>query len=303
MKGKIKFEGIMPALITPLCDDESINVDVLEKMLSGLLDEGADGFYIAGATGEGLALRPAERRVLAETAIKAVAHRKPCIVQVTSTDFSEAIALAKHAEAVGADAISATPPLFFGYSADEVYEYYKALASAVHIPLMIYYNPNAGFSMNASFAARCFEVDNITSIKWTSSDYYEMMELKRLTSGEMNIINGPDQMLLMGLNAGAEGGIGTNYSYMMPYFKGLYNSFKAGKTEEAYAYQLKITKAVTELIKHPFLPAAKVMMEAKGYAVGNATFPMTRFDKEEKKRIVSHAINAGVPGLDISLFD
>ena len=299
----MKFEGIIPALITPLNEDESINCDALSGMLEGLMDEGADGFYIAGATGEGLALRPTERRVLAEECIRTVNHRKPCIIQVASTDFSEAIALAKHAESIGADAISATPPLFFGYNADEVYEYYKALANAVHIPLMIYYNPDAGFNMDAAFAARCFEIDNITSIKWTSSNYFQMMELKRLTKGEMNIINGPDQMLLMGLNAGADGGIGTTYSYMLPYFRGVYDSFKAGRYEDAYRYQLMITKAVSELIKRPIIPVSKALMEAKGYAMGDATFPLTKFTKEEKRRVVSEAILAGVPGLNISVFD
>ena len=119
----MKFQGIMPALITPLNADESINTAVLADLLEGLLAKGVDGFYVAGATGEGLALRPAERRVLAEECIRVVDHRKPCIIQVASTDFSEAVALAKHAEAIGAEAISATAPIFFKYDENDVYNY------------------------------------------------------------------------------------------------------------------------------------------------------------------------------------
>jgi N-acetylneuraminate lyase len=127
----MKFEGIMPALVTPLKEDETINVPVLRSLIEYLLERDADGFYVGGATGEGLALKTEERMVLAEEAIRAVHGRKPCIVQVAAADFKDAIALAKHAEACGANAISATPPLFFRYDEDDVYNYYKALAEAV----------------------------------------------------------------------------------------------------------------------------------------------------------------------------
>lgn len=290
----MKFTGIMPALITPIDENERVRCDVLSDMIEDMLSGGADGFYVAGATGEGLAMRPSERRVLAEEAIRAVNGRKPCIVQVASTDFNEAIALAKHAEECGAAAISATAPLFFQYSEDDVYNYYKALANAVHIPLMIYYSPAAGFAMNAKFAARTFEIDNVTAIKWTSSDYYQMMELKALTNGEMNIINGPDEMLLMGLNAGADGGIGTTYNFMLDLYRGIYDSFTKGDLESAYGYQQRAIKVISVLKRYPIIPAAKVIMEAQGYAVGNATFPMARFTDEQKRVMLAAFADAGL---------
>ena len=283
----MKFKGIMPALITPLNQDETVNCRVLEQLLEYLLEGGADGFYIAGATGEGLALRPSERRILAEESIRIVNHRKPCIIQVASTDFHEAIALAKHAEACGADAISATPPLFFKYSENDIYNYYKALANAVHIPLMIYYNPAAGFSMNAKFAARAFEIDNVTAIKWTSSDYFQMMQLKQLTHGEMNVINGPDEMLLMGLNAGADGGIGTTYNLMLDIIKGIYDSFNAQDTEQAQRQQMRANRVISKLLNYDLIPAVKAVMEDMGFFVGNATFPMKQYTDSEKQVIAA----------------
>lgn len=283
----MKFKGIIPALVTPLHKDESINCDVLAQLLEHLLIGGADGFYIAGATGEGLALRPSERRLLAEESVRIVNHRKPCIIQVASTDFHEAIALAKHAEACGADAISATPPLFFKYDEDDVYSYYKALANAVHIPLMIYYNPAAGFSMNAKFAARAFEIDNVTAIKWTSSDYYQMMQLKQMTHGEMNIINGPDEMLLMGLNAGADGGIGTTYNIMLDTIRGIYDSFVSRDIKTAQQKQQEANQVISKLLRFALIPAVKAVLEDMGFAVGNATFPMKQYSEDQKKAIAS----------------
>ena len=281
----MKFKGIMPALVTPLDENENINIQVLEQLMNNLIEKGADGFYIGGATGEGYALRPSERKKLTETAVKiSKKARVPCIIQVASTDFNMAIELAKHAEENGADAISATAPLFFSYSDDDVYDYYKRLASAVHIPVMVYYNPFVKFSIDARFGKRLFEIDNVTSIKWTSSDFYQMMLLKDITNGEMGIINGFDEMLLMGLCAGADGGIGTTYNYQLDYAKGVYKSFMQGNIKKAMNYQMKICKTVDAFNGEPIIPASKAILGCMGYNVGNATFPMKRYNKKEKQK-------------------
>ena len=250
--------------------------------------------FRSGATGEGIALDPEERMILAEEAIKAVGGRKPCIVQVASGNFEDAIRLAKHAEKAGAAAISATPPLFFSYDKDDVYNYYKKLADAVSIPMMIYYNPAAGFHINADIAAKMFEIDNVTAIKWTSSDYYQMMRLRDLTKGEMNIINGPDEMLLMGLSAGADGGIGTTYNFMFDIIRGIYDNFMKGDLKTAREYQTRAIRIISVLLSYKIIPAAKAVLEAQGYAVGNATFPMKRYSDEEKAVIVAQMRKAGL---------
>ena len=74
----MKFKGVMPALVSPLDANEKINVPVLNQLLTDLLAKGADGFYLCGATGEGIAIDPEQRMVLAEEAIKTVGGRKPC---------------------------------------------------------------------------------------------------------------------------------------------------------------------------------------------------------------------------------
>lgn len=290
----MKFKGIIPALVTPLKENEAVNVEVLKSLIEFLLQKDADGFYVGGATGEGLALRPEERMILAEESVKQINGRKPCIVQVASTVFSDAVMLAKHAEKIGADAISATPPLFFNYDEDDVYNYYKALADAVNIPVMVYYSPGANFNINAEFAARMFKVDNITAIKWTSSNYYEMMKLKDLTHGEMNIINGPDEMLLMGLSAGADGGIGTTYNFMLDTIKAIYNNFLAGNIEKAQSEQTIANRIISETLKNKGIPVAKIVLEKMGFMVGEATFPMKRYTNEEKECIISGMRKAGL---------
>ena len=290
----MKFEGVMPALVTPLDKDERINVPVLHSLLEYLLEKGADGFYVGGATGEGIKLRTEERMILHEEAVKKINGRKPSIIQVASVNFNDAILLAKHAEKIGADAISATPPLFFKYDEDDVFNYYKKLADSVNIPVMVYYNPSAGFNIDAKFAKRMFEVDNITAIKWTSSNYYEMIKLKDMTNGEMNIMNGPDEMLLMGLNAGADGGIGTTYNFILDHIKSVYDNFTKGDIKKAQKSQMKADKIIAALLNYMTIPATKVVLEGMGFKVGNATFPMKRYSDEEKKAILRDVKNAGL---------
>ena len=290
----MKFTGVLPALVTPLNADETLNVKVLEKLMGDLIKKGADGFYVGGATGEGMALHKEVRKNLAEESIRIADGKKPCIIQVACTNFKDTIELAKHAESVGATAISSTTPIFFKYDEADVYSYYKELASAVNIPLMAYYSPLAGFEMNAKFAAKLFEIDNITAIKWTSSNFYQMNVLKDLTHGEMNIMNGADEMLLMGLSAGADGGIGSNYNFMLENIKGIYDSFVAGDIAKAQEMQTKVNRIVNVLLQHEIIPSTKVVLEKMGYEVGNASFPMKRYTEEEKEVMINKYREAGL---------
>ena len=289
----MKFSGIMPALITPLNEDETLNTACLEHLMEYQLKKGADGFYVAGATGEGIALSREVREHLAAEAVRIVNHRKNVIVHIASVNFHDAVALAKHAERCGADGISAIPPLFFSYSPDEVYTYYKRLAEAVSIPLMIYYNPAAGFPMSADWVAKCFEVDNITAIKWTSSTFDQVVRLKDLTKGEMNIINGPDEMLLMGLNAGADGGIGSTYNYMLEHYKAIYDSFHAGDYQTAILRQTYVNRVIEVLKKYSVIPASKVILEEMGFPVGNAVFPMRRYTPQQRAALIADLKSVG----------
>jgi N-acetylneuraminate lyase len=288
----IKFEGVIPALVTPLNDDESVRVSALKPLIDYLCDKGAYGFYVGGATGEGLALATEQRMILAEESKKAIGGRVPMIVQVAAGDYNDAILLAKHAESIGADAISATPPMFFQYDKDDVYNYYKRLAESVSIPLMIYFNPAAGFNINAKFAARAFEVDNITAIKWTSSNYYEMISLREKFP-EANIFNGPDEMLVCGLSAGADGGIGSTYNIIFPIINEIYQSFREGNTDKAREAQKKADKIIRVILKYSVIPVVKMVLEERGIEVGNASFPMVSYNSKQRKQILSDLKEAG----------
>ncbi len=292
----IKFEGIMPAIITPFDEDnKTINVQAAKDVIDWQLGQGADGFYVLGATGEGVLMGREEREVMCEAAVKHTAGRKPIICHIASINFLEAVELAKHAEKVGADALAAVPPFYFGYSDEQIFNYYKKLAGSVNIPVIIYYHPAAQANMRPELIAKIFEIDNITGVKWSSGDYYSMLRLKDMTHGEMNIINGPDETLLLGLTSGADAGVGATYNCMLPEYIRLYKAFKAGDLDKAREHQFNVNRVIGVMLKYGVIPSAKAGVEMQGIKVGDAKFPMPAFDAETRANFERDMKAAGIP--------
>ena len=289
---KTEFKGVFPALVTPLTADEKLNVRALEALIDYESKEGAEGFYIGGATGEGLLLDIPERKKLCEKSIEYIGKDKAKIVHITDMNFRNTIELAKHAQACGADAISSIAPTYFKYDENEIYEYYKAIANSVDIPLIIYYTAAAGVTISLDLFTRLFEIDNITGVKWTSSNYYEMISL-RDKFPEANILNGPDEMLICGLGAGADGGIGSTYNIIFPLINEVYQSFRSGNIDQAREAQKKADKIIRAILKHSVIPVVKAVLEERGFEVGNASFPMVKYTPEQRKQIMKDLTEAG----------
>ena len=286
------FQGVFPALITPLTKEEKLNISALETLLQFEMKKGADGFYIGGATGEGLLLDIPERKKLCEKSIEFIGKEKTKIVHITDINFRNTIALAKHAEACGADAISSIAPIYFKYDENDIYNYYKEIAQNVNIPLIIYYTAAAGVNMSTDLFCRLFEIDNITGVKWTSSNYYELIKLRERCP-DANIFNGPDEMLVCGLSSGADGGIGSTYNVMYPLIRSIYDHFRAGNMTEALEQQKKADKIINVMLHYSVIPVCKMILEEMGIAVGHASFPMTGYSKEERAAIKAELLASG----------
>ncbi len=292
----MKFEGIMPALLTPFeKDNRTVNENVAKQLIDLQIEQGADGFYILGGTGEGLVMEREAREIMCEVSIKHINGRKPAICHVAAINLEETIELAKHAERVGADAIASIPPVFFHYDANDIYNYYKRVAESVHIPLIIYYHPAAQGDMSAELISKIYEIDNVTGVKWSSPNFYQLMMLKDKTHGEINIINGPDELLVSGLAAGADAGVGSTYNIMLPEFLKIYHEFKSGNHDKALERQLKVNRVIDICIKYEVIPAVKYAATLMGYDVGEATYPLKAFNEEQKRSIERELKQCGWP--------
>ena len=289
-----EIKGVMPALVTPLnADGVTLNKSALAKLIAYHKSQGADGFYLAGATGEGIVLSMETKKQLITRAIEEIGDEKLKIVHVADMNFENTKYLAKYAEDAGADVISAIPPIYFGYDQEDIYNYYKTIAAQVKIPLMLYYTPAANTVLDTKLFLRLLELDNVNSVKWTMKDYYKLIELITASEGRMTVVNGPDEMLLCGLSAGCKGGIGTTYNVMLPLYKKIYELYQAGDMKGALEVQKKVDKVVGVLIKYRAIQATKAALEMMGFEVGNATFPMKAYSLEEKKQIFAEMKEAG----------
>lgn len=288
-----KFQGVYPALITPVTAGNQINVEVLKKLIDFHKSQNAEGFYIGGATGEGLLIDKEQRKILAQKACEFAGPDVTKIVHIAAMNFAETIELAKHAESVGADAISAIPPTYFSYSDEEVYEYYKAIAESVKIPLIIYYTKAANITITLEQFKKLFEIENIEGVKWTSSDYYQLI-LLRQACPDITIFNGPDEMLICGLSSGTNGGIGSTYNFMLPIYQGIYKNFKESNMAAALELQKKADKIIETVLRYSVIPVVKLILEEYGIPVGDPCAPMQPYTPEQRKRIIADLKEAGL---------
>ena len=287
------IKGILPALVTPIDELGNINSKVLKKLVEDLIENGADGFYLCGATGEGLNLTVTQHKEITRQTIEIVDGRVPCIVHVARTVYSEMIELAKYAESVGASALSAIPPIFFKYDEDEIYSYYERLAKSVNIPIVIYNSPAAAVAFSSKLLDRLFSIPNLTSIKWTNSNYATVMSTKSRIP-EANFINGPDEMLLQGLSAGCDAGIGTTYNFLLPEIKEIYNAFLVGDMEKARKTQSYVARICEVFNGRSVIMTAKFIMSRLGYDVYYPIHPMRRLSEKEENEVITFLHNQGM---------
>ncbi|MBQ8213891.1 MAG: dihydrodipicolinate synthase family protein [Clostridia bacterium] len=289
----MKFEGVMPALITPMTKEGKLNKPVLKKLIEDLIAQGADGFYIGGATGEGIVISTDLHKELTRESIAIVNGRIPCIVHVARMNYQETLDLAQYAESVGAVAVSAIPPLFYKYGDDGIYDYYKGLCAAVKIPVVIYNNPNTGVTFTTPLLVRLFSIENLTAIKWTNYDFSSVLQLKDVVK-DANIINGPDEMLMVGLAAGCDACIGTTYNFQLPLIKKIYNAYHAGDIDLARELQTKVSKIVQVMIPWNVIMSTKLILSKQGYDVNYPIYPMQAYTKEQEEQLMKELFAAGL---------
>lgn len=279
---KIKFKGTMPACLTPFDANGKLLTKSVRDLVDWQLERGAAGFYVCGSTGEGPLISESLRREMVETMVDAVHGRAPIIVQVGSINSEEAFRLSKHATEAGADGISSVPPSFyFKYSLDETEDYYRRLADTTDLPLLIYAAPMMKDVDINALMARLLKVPNICGLKDTRGQYYAMWQLRQLNGGDINIINGPDEMLICGLTMGADGGIGSTYNVMPHVYANIYKCFTAGDIEGARKWQHTANRVVEILIKYGVIRALKGYLTVSGFDMGIPAYPQHPMSAEE----------------------
>lgn len=244
------FHGIAAALVTPFTAEGAVDVDAVPKIVDFLLERGVAGLYVCGSTGEGLGQTVAQRKTMTEAAVRAVRRRVPVMVMVAAHAVEDAIELAVHAQAAGADAISAVAPPAHPGSLAAAVGYWRAIAAASALPFYVYWiAATADRTVTPKkFVEAMADLPTFHGIKFTDTDFFRFQQL--LALGVPNCITGPDEMMVAGLAMGSHGAIGSTYNVHPTAAVAAYTAFRANSVEVATKQQWEMNRTIAALLEH-----------------------------------------------------
>lgn len=280
--------GAMPALITPYDEQGMVNVPMIRRLVTYHIEQGANGFFVCGSTGEGLFLTPDERKLVARTVIETVAGQVPVIVHVGAVSTMESAALAADARQAGAAAVSSIPPVYYKVGLAGMLQHIRGIAEAAELPTFYYHIPSlTGVYLTADELVDAFtSVPGVAGFKFTDSDMFFLWSVLDTAQGRLRVFNGSDQMLYHGLCTGAIGGIGSTYNYQMKTIAGVYKAFVAGDLVRAQELQWKANAVIKVLFRNGAnLACEKAIMRLIGFDTGMPRSPMVAFAPENVDRL------------------
>lgn len=277
-----KFSGIFPALLTPFDKADQINEAALRQLVRYDIQKGAAGFYVTGSTGEAFLMTTDERKKVMEV-IRDEADGKTLIAHVGSVREGEAMELARHAKALGFDAVSSVAPFYYKYSFPEIRDYYFRLADTAQLPLLVYHIPVfSGVSMGTGELSQFLGDDRCLGIKYTSNDFFTMEQCKSRFPDKV-LYNGYDEMFLAGLSMGADSGIGSTYNFMADKFVRIKALFEAGDIAAAQKIQQEANRIITVLCQVGVMQAEKEIMNQLGLDFGVCRRPFGTLTEDQKQ--------------------
>jgi 4-hydroxy-tetrahydrodipicolinate synthase len=281
------LSGVLVALATPFADDGSLDESRLRELVDRTIDGGVHGVVACGSTGEFSALSGDERRLVVETVVNQAAHRVPVIAQTGSTSTSEAIALSRHAQYVGADVVMPVAPFYEPLSLAETTNYLRRVASAVEIPVMLYNLPGAtGVDLSPdTVAALAREVENIRYIKNTSPDMAQAAQLIHHYGDLVGTFLGWDSLILSALASGAAGVMAGTANVVPAEIVAVHDAVKAGDLEAARQAWARVYPLLDAALSVNYVAAVKVALDGAGFPAGSPREPVLPLDPADAARI------------------
>lgn len=278
-----QFGGMWPALVTPMGADGKPALDVVEQLVDLFATQGLDGLYVTGSTGQWPLLTVEERQAVVERCVKASAGRIPIMAHVGAVSTDEAVALAKHAKRVGADAVSTVAPIYYPYSPDIVFEHFRRVGAASDLPLFVYYIEIAQkLSVGAKdYTERILTLPNIAGMKITVLDLYLFGLIHSYAGDRLQLFSGADEVMCHAVLSGSTGAIGTFYNLFGPVCRRAREAMVAGQVEQASAFMLTFQQMIARVVSSgsmwSFFRAA--MRQKYGLDIGMPRAPLGSLDK------------------------
>lgn len=295
------LRGVVPPMVTPLLDNDTLDIEGLERLVEHILAGNVHGLFLLGTTGEAPDLGYELRHELVKRVCKQVKGRVPVMVGVTDTVFSESLCLAQTAEKAGAAALVAAPPYYFAPGQPELVEYYNHLANHLPLPLFLYNMPSHTKVMIDPYTAKTLsENPNIIGLKDSSANivYFNSVRHILREREDFSVLMGPEEALGEVVLMGAHGGVCGGANLFPQLFVDTYNAAVAGDVAHVRVLQeriMKVSGALYGVGRHvsSFLKGVKCSLDLMGICSDFMAEPFSRFREEERSIIRDRLIALG----------
>lgn len=274
----VELKGIITPILTPMNQDETVNLDELCTQIDRLIEGGVHGIFCFGTNGEGYILSEKEKTEVLEATIAHVKGRVPVYAGSGCISTQDTIRMSKKAQQLGADVLSVITPSFALASQKELYDHYAEVAKHVDIPIVLYNIParTGNKLLPETVAKLAKDVDVIVGAKDSSGDWENLKAYIRLTKEldkDFYVLSGNDSLILPSLKEGGFGGIAGCSNVYPHVLSSIYNLFREGKIDEAEAAQESIASFRAVFKYGNPNTVVKKAVSMLGYPVGECRKP------------------------------
>ena len=290
----VRWEGVYPALLTPFTADDQLDLPLFEKNLHAQLNAGVHGFIIGGSLGEASTLLHNEKMALLESALAVCEGSVPVLVNIAEQGTKAAVAVAREAEANGADGLMLLPPMRYPADARETVTFFKTVAQETSLPIMIYNNPyDYKIMTTVAMFDELAELPNIQAVKESTRDLTNITRMRNAFGDRFKLMGGVDTLALEALLLGCDGWVGGLVDAFPQETVTIYELAKAGQVAEA----LEIYRwfmPLLELDIHPKL-VQYIKLAATATGIGSEhvrapRLPLIGTEREQVKAIIQKAM-------------
>lgn len=296
----LELRGIIPPIVTPMNEDESINEQELRNQVNRQIEAGAHGIFPFGTNGEAYILSEEEKERVLAIVIEETNKRVPVYAGTGCISTKDTIRLSKKAQELGADVLSIITPSFAAASQEELYQHFKAVAEAVDMPIVLYNIPaRTGNAISPATVKRLSKIKNIVGVKDSSGNFDNMLQYIEVTRDREDfvVLSGNDSLILWNLMAGGSGGVAGCANVYPEVMVSIYENFKAGNIEKARQAQDSI-RSFRGCFKHGNPNTiVKAAVDMLGHPVGKCRAPFNYIPQagiEELKTVLEENKNKGM---------
>jgi 4-hydroxy-tetrahydrodipicolinate synthase len=282
------FHGVFPYLVSPIDRAGHIKTDVLARLADDLIGAGVHGLTPLGSTGEFAYLDREQRATVVKATIGAAAGRVPVVAGVASTSTADAVAQAQHYQDLGADGILAILEAYFPLKDAQVESYFRAIADAVQIPVVLYTNPQFQRSdLTLDVIARLAAHERIGYIKDASNNTGRLLSIMNRCGDNISVFSASAHIPAAVMLIGGVGWMAGPACIVPRQSVALYDLCRAGKWGEAMALQRRLWRINEAFARFNLAACIKAGLALQGYDVGDPVPPQPALTAEERRAVAA----------------